>query len=90
MIVQGEVPQIFNISSFVVRIGTHNVENCIQEGEVNELSYICSTLTASDIGVYCVHVSFQLSMYSNPEWRSNNVTVMFQCKGQAMQIIIQN
>ena len=84
MIVQGEVPQIFNVSSFMVRIDTYSAENCMEEGEVNELTNICSTLTASNTGVYYIHVSFQFSMYSNPEWSSNNVTVMFQCKEQAM------
>ena len=85
MIVQAEVPLLFNVYSFALRIGTDNFrlpENCMQEGDLNDLTYTCSNLTASNIGMYCIHVSFRFSNESNPEWGSNNVTVIVQCKTQ--------
>ena len=83
MIIQAEVPLLFKVHTFVLRLDLENSPiNCEQDGDINDLTYICRNLTASNRGEYCIHVSFKFSDNSNPEWGSNNVTLILQCKAQ--------
>ena len=81
MIVQADFPLIFTVFSFVLRVNSeNNPTDCVQHGDISDLTYICTNLTSNNIGEYMFHISFVIDPYSNPEWGSNNVTVTVQCK----------
>ena len=81
MIVQADVPLISTVFSFVLRVNSvTNPTDCVQHGDISDLTYICTNLTSNNIGEYMLHISFQIDHHSNPEWGSNNVTVIVQCK----------
>ena len=82
MMIQADVPLISSQHIIFLRFDGYNSKlpsNCIRS---TNLTYNCNNLTAINNGKYCIHVEFIFSgpgVMSNPEWQSNNVTVLVQC-----------
>ena len=82
LIIQAEVPLISSSYDFKLRLNdSNNPVNC--KRTIDNLAYNCSNLTASDTGEYYIYVSFVLTDASNPQWQSNRVIIIVQCKSQS-------
>ena len=80
VIIRADIPLIPSQYEFMLRLNDSNCpQNCAKS---NNLTYNCNNLTASNTGIYCIHVSFTFDDFINPEWQSNNVMIVVQCKKQ--------
>ena len=72
--------QICSETSITLRFN-HSTRGAPKNCEVyhNFSTYKCSNLTTNNTGVYALHVGLQLGS-SKPEWCTNNVTIIVQCK----------
>ena len=80
--IRADVPLLSSQYTFTLRLNGSNINRPPNCEESNNLTYNCNNLTASNTGVYCIHVSFTFGNLRNSEWQSNNVTIIVQCKKQ--------
>ena len=80
MIIEARFPRVLEVLTFVGRLNGNTSDlpaNCICQ--LNNLLCNCSDLTTDNNGVYTIHLSFNVGLPgNNPEWCSNNVTVIVQ------------
>ena len=84
MIIKADVLRVFEVDAFTLRFNSNTgliPENC--KCNDSTLMCICSNLTTEENnGTYAFYVSFIIpvgnNITSNPEWCSNNVTVIVQ------------
>ena len=89
MIIKPRFPEVLKVLTFVARLNGSNSKlpaNCICQ--LDCLLCKCSNLTVSNNGVYTIHISFNVTTIgNNPEWCSNNVTVIVQGENQMYRYI---
>ena len=78
---QADVPLVASVDAFKLRLNDNSCPpNC--DSHMDSLRYNCSNLTTGNRGVYCIHVTLNFELDHNPEWGSNNVTIIVQGKAQ--------
>ena len=82
MIIEARFPRVLEVLTFVGRLNGSNSKipsNC--NCQPDNLLCNCSHLAANNNGVYTIHISFNVTKIGyNPDWCSNNVTVIVQGK----------